>query len=48
MGELRNLVNIGPALEQQLEAVGITTYEQLKEAGSKTAWRNIKAMDPSA
>jgi DNA transformation protein len=28
--------------------VGITTYEKLKEVGSKQAWLKIKSIDPSA
>lgn len=48
MGELANLFNIGPVVEEQLNAVGITTYEQLKEIGSRQAWLYIKAIDPSA
>lgn len=48
MGELENLPNIGVIVEEQLNAVGITTYEQLKEFGSKQAWLKIKAMDDSA
>lgn len=48
MGELANLFNIGSVVEEQLNAVGITTYEQLKEIGSRQAWLHIKAIDPSA
>lgn len=48
MGKLAELPNIGKVVEQQLNEVGITTYEQLKEAGSKQAWLKIKALDPSA
>ncbi|GAB6180504.1 TfoX/Sxy family protein [Desulfotomaculum defluvii] len=48
MGKLAKLPNIGEVVEQQLNEVGITTYEQLKEAGSKQAWLKIKAIDPSA
>jgi DNA transformation protein len=48
MGELRELINIGEVLEEQLNQVGITTYEQLKEIGSKQAWLRIKAIDASA
>lgn len=48
MGELANLLNIGLVVEEQLNGVGITTYEQLKEMGSKQAWLLIKAIDPSA
>lgn len=48
MGELSKLPNIGPALEEQLNEVGIATVEQLKETGSRQAWLNIKAIDDSA
>jgi len=48
MGELSNLPNIGEFVEEQLNQVGITTYEQLKNAGTKQAWLDIKAIDPSA
>ena len=48
MGKLSKIPNIGEVVEQQLNEVEITTYEQLKEAGSKHAWLKIKAIDPSA
>ncbi|MEG6523509.1 TfoX/Sxy family protein [Desulfotomaculum sp. 1211_IL3151] len=48
MGNLAKLPNIGEVVEQQLNEVGITTYEQLREVGSKQAWLKIKAIDPSA
>lgn len=48
MGELSELLNIGKVVEEQLHQVNITTYEQLKEIGSKQAWLKIKMMDPSA
>ena len=48
MGELQNLSNIGKAIEEQLNQVGITTYEQLKKTGSKEAWLKIKSIDASA
>lgn len=48
ISNLSKLVNIGKVLEQQLYEVGITTYEQLKESGSKKAWLKIKSIDPSA
>ncbi len=48
MGELRELPNIGKVVEEQLNQVNITTYEQLKEIGSRQAWLNIKQIDPSA
>lgn len=48
MGEIAKLVNIGEVVEKQLADVGITTFEQLKEIGSKQAWLRIKAIDDSA
>lgn len=48
MGELSKLVNIGSVVEEQLNQVGITTYEELKEIGSKQAWLKIKAIDNSS
>ena len=48
MGELSKLLNIGPVVEEQLNQVGITTYDQLKEIGSGQAWLKIKAIDDSA
>lgn len=48
MSELIHAPNIGKVLEKQLLATGIETIEQLKERGSKQAWLNIKAIDPSS
>lgn len=48
MGELSKLPNIGNIVEEQLNQVGIETYEQLKEVGSRQAWLKIKMMDDSA
>lgn len=48
MGELASLLNIGSVVEEQLNEVGITTYEQLRKVGSRQAWLYIKAIDPSA
>ena len=45
MGELAKLPNIGKVVEEQLNQVGITTYEELKELGSRQAWLRIKAID---
>ena len=41
MGELAKLPNIGKVVEEQLNQVGITTYEELKELGSRQAWLRI-------
>lgn len=48
MGEISKLPNIGPVVEEQLNQVGITTYEQLKEIGSKQAWLKVQSIDPTA
>lgn len=48
MSELLMIPNIGKVLEQQLNDIGVNTFEQLKAVGSKQAWLNIKANDPSA
>lgn len=48
MSELSKLPNIGKVVDEQLNQVGITTYDQLKEIGSKQAWLKILAIDPSA
>ena len=48
MGELAKLPNIGKVLEEQLNQAGITTYEELKEIGSRQAWLKIKAMNDTA
>ncbi|HEX3078552.1 MAG TPA: TfoX/Sxy family protein [Lachnospiraceae bacterium] len=48
MGELSKLINIGKEVEKQLNQVGINTYEELKEIGSKQAWLKIKSIDDSA
>ena len=47
MGDLLKLNNIGKVLEEQLNEVGITSYEELKSIGSKEAWLRIKSIDPS-
>lgn len=48
MGELSKLPNLGKVVEEQLNAVGITTAAELEAAGSKGAWLKIQQMDPSA
>lgn len=42
MGELANLFNIGKEVERQLNEVGITTGDALRQIGSKDAWLRIK------
>lgn len=48
MGELSKLLNIGTEVERQLNEVGITTQDQLRQIGSKDAWLRIKKIDDSA
>ena len=48
MGELSKLPNIGEAVEEQLNEVGISTYEELKKVGAKEVWLRIKEIDDSA
>lgn len=48
MGALSELPNIGPKVEEQLNAVGITTAEELRALGSRGAWLKIQSIDPSA
>lgn len=47
MGELCRLPNIGKVVEEQLNAVGITTYEELKALGAEEAWLKIQKIDES-
>ena len=48
MGELSKLPNIGSNIEEKLKQVGITSYEQLKEVGSKEAWLRMRKIDEGA
>lgn len=48
MGQLANLPNIGKVVEEQLNAVGITTAEQLVNIGAEAAWLKIQSIDESA
>ena len=48
MGELSKVVNIGKVSESQLNEIGITTLDELKEIGSKEAWLAIREIDNSA
>lgn len=48
MSELTKLPNIGAKLEEQLNQIGITTFEELQEIGSRQAWLKIRAYDSSA
>lgn len=48
MGQLANLPNIGEKVEEQLNAVGITTAEQLVSTGAEAAWLKIQSIDESA
>lgn len=46
--KLSDLPNIGKEVERQLNEVGITTLEQLKELGAEQAWLKIQSIDDSA
>ena len=48
MEKLSDLPNIGVEVEKQLNSIGITTYDQLRELGSETAWLMIQRIDKSA
>ncbi len=48
MGELSELPNIGKVLEEQLNSVGISTKEELRNVGAEKAWLKIQAIDSSA
>lgn len=48
MGELSELPNIGKVLEEQLNAVGISTRGELENVGAQRAWLKIQAIDSSA
>jgi len=48
MSELLKLPNIGNIVENQLNTIGIETYDQLKKIGSKQAWLKIRSIDESA
>lgn len=48
MGELSKLQNIGVKVEEQLNAVNIFTYEDLKKLGAENSWLMIQGIDPSA
>lgn len=48
MGELSKLPNIGEKVEEQLNAVDIFTYEDLKKSDAENAWLKIQSIDPSA
>lgn len=48
MSQLSDLPNIGKEVERQLNQIGITNFEQLKQIGAKDAWLKIKNIDSSA
>ena len=48
MNKLSDLPNIGKTLEQKLKKVGITSPEDLKNAGSENALLRIRETDESA
>jgi len=38
---IQNAVNIGPVLTQRLQAVGVTTLDQVRERGAVEVWQLI-------
>ena len=48
MGKLSELPNIGKVVEEQLNKVGIFSYEDLKSVGAEQAWLRIQLIDCSA
>ncbi len=48
MSNLEKCPNIGKELERQLNEVGVTTFEQLSDIGSRQAWLRIRSIDDSA
>lgn len=48
MGELSKLPNIGKTVEEQLNQVGINTFEKLKNTGAEKSWLKIQQIDESA
>lgn len=48
MGGLSSLPNIGAKVEEQLNRVGILSYEDLSEIGAKKAWLEIQKIDETA
>lgn len=48
MAALHDLPGIGAVLEQKLKEAGISTPEQLREAGSREAFLRIRLKDPTA
>ena len=48
MGELSKLPNIGKTVEEQLIQVGITSVDELRRVGAKSAWLKIQEIDESA
>ena len=48
MSELSSLPNIGKGMDEQLRAVGVTTFDELKTLGSRAAWLRIQSIDESA
>ncbi|MDR2899839.1 MAG: TfoX/Sxy family protein [Clostridiales bacterium] len=48
MSELTSLPNVGKVLAQNLNAVGISTAEELRKVGTKEAFMRIRTVDPGA
>jgi DNA transformation protein and related proteins len=48
MSELTKIPNIGPELAKRLNAIGIETYEQLKERGTLEVVKDLKLSNITA
>lgn len=48
LGELSKLPNIGKEVERQLNEIGITSFDELKNVGVEQAWLRIQEIDTSA
>lgn len=46
MSDLTSMVNIGREMSRKLQAVGITSPEQLREAGAMGAYLRLKSVYP--
>lgn len=47
MAELTSMMNLGKEMERKLSSVGISSCEELMAAGSKEAFRKLKALYPN-
>jgi DNA transformation protein len=45
-GDVRHLPNVGPALAAELRAAGIETAEALRSEGARSAWQQVRRINP--